>query len=698
MEKFSIVVPAGIRYISDWSKLEGGYNLEQYAFPHILDKQITGCGFTEYCLRNDMDIILCSPRKILLENKENQHPGEVFYFRNDLGESDKFDKDLVNLRKSPKRAASVMGNYIQQLKKDQQDKLLQQQINQQLNIKHAELKTYIGKMRSEHKPVKILVTYDSFRIVKDLLVMINALQDFHIVVDEWQAIFTDSRFKSDTELELLYALRDIQKVCYVSATPMMDKYLARLDEFKNLPFFEMDWISKDVLRVKRPNIDARGVNRLNETAGNIIKAYRSGKFEKAAYKDSITGNILEIESKEAVFYVNSVKNICDIIKREKLTPEECNILCAKSPDNLRKVKAAFKAACGARINELGTIPMLGEPHKMFTFCTRTVYLGADFYSTNARTFIFSDANVDSLAVDITQDLPQILGRQRLSINPWKDMANLYFKASEGIDQYTREDFDIIVQRKIEKSAELLQAIDAIGNRQNLVQAVAEKYKYCAETQNYKEDYVAVNAHGGSMLVPTFNKLVHVADERAFDIQLIDYKDRFSVFNAISSSRDIELNSLSLVVSEELHKFNSLTQFSDQLKYICEASYRLEEPQFNLLLDQTPIRIKNYYITLGPERCKASTYSLYRCEAEYEKILNNQSLSPKESILKTFEVGNRYTLKEIKEKLTEIYETVGYKKTAKASDLEEYFEVRVTKVISKDASKREKAYVILSIKQ
>ena len=64
---------------------------------------------------------------------------------------------------------------------------------------------------------------------------------------------------------------------------------------------------------------------------------------------------------------------------------------------------------------------------MFTFCTRTVYLGADFYSTNARSFIFSDANIDCLSVDISMDLEQILGRQRLIENPWKDYAKVFIR-------------------------------------------------------------------------------------------------------------------------------------------------------------------------------------------------------------------------------------------------------------------------------
>ena len=55
-------VPIGVRYISDWKELDlpkGHY---------ILNKIVTGCGFTEYCLNNCQKLILVSPRKFLLEN------------------------------------------------------------------------------------------------------------------------------------------------------------------------------------------------------------------------------------------------------------------------------------------------------------------------------------------------------------------------------------------------------------------------------------------------------------------------------------------------------------------------------------------------------------------------------------------------------------------------------------------------------
>ena len=94
MEKETIVVPKGIRYIDQWDS----FSLPNH--PCIINKTITGCGFTEYCLTSPDNVILCSPRKVLLENKEEQHKGEVFYARSGLEKSTNFEKDLTATKKS----------------------------------------------------------------------------------------------------------------------------------------------------------------------------------------------------------------------------------------------------------------------------------------------------------------------------------------------------------------------------------------------------------------------------------------------------------------------------------------------------------------------------------------------------------------------------------------------------------------------
>ena len=216
MKKEILVVPRGIRYISDWR------NYQILDFPHIVNKQLTGCGFTEYCLTNNTDTIICSPRRILLENKFEQHTGDVFYFRNLLDMYvNNFDQDIH----SPK----VINNTTD----DSENITL-------LSFKDlmSSLLNYIESRRQQHLPIKILVTYDSFRLVREFIEKSEfiSMDGFQIIIDEFQSIFVDSRFKSDTEIRFLRYLQGLSKVCFVSATPMLDRYLEMLDEFKDLPY------------------------------------------------------------------------------------------------------------------------------------------------------------------------------------------------------------------------------------------------------------------------------------------------------------------------------------------------------------------------------------------------------------------------------------------------------------------------------
>lgn len=248
MRKEKIVVPAGIRYISDWAE-QGGYCLEKYNYPHIINKQITGCGFTEYCLTNSLDIVLCSPRKILLENKEEQHENDVLYINNALGlndtSSESYDTDLAKANIKETKEQLIEAGYSEMLVDGTQlraEKMLEAIVD------------YIKTMKEQGRPCKILVTYDSFRHVKSVLSKLNLLHSFFVVVDEFQSIFVDSKFKSTTEIEFSSALEDVQRLCYVSATPMMDKYLERLECFRDLPYYEFDWSTEDRNRVIIPRL------------------------------------------------------------------------------------------------------------------------------------------------------------------------------------------------------------------------------------------------------------------------------------------------------------------------------------------------------------------------------------------------------------------------------------------------------------
>ena len=691
MKKTILKVPKGVRYISDWED----YDIGNYEFQHIMNKSITGCGFTEYCIRNKHHMIILSPRKLLLQNKKDQH-SDIFYFKNDLEKMVNYEKDLVLPDGKPKPIIEETKEEKERREKETLSRVLQLKSEVKEYWKSCVGPCYIPGL-SPYKPCKILVTYDSFRHVREALG--DDIKHFIVTVDEFQSVFTDVKFKSTTEIELLYQLRDLQKVCFVSATPMMDEFLEMLDEFKDLPYFELDWKSDDPGRVKKPTINVKVVNpskSVESEANTIIQKYLTGNFEKYRYTDD-NGELKEVISKEGVFYLNSVSSLARIIKKNELTPLNTNVLCAKTSENEKKILKAFgigkkelKKKYGLD-SCLGTIPTNGEPHKMFTFCTRTVYLGADFYSTNARTFIFSDANVDCLSVDISMDLEQILGRQRLKENPWKDCADLFVKTN--FIKVSYQEFKDHINEKINATKTLLEGYEKNPDPEFKKQMV-KVFLNLAKAFNYKENFVSVNQHCGKEPVPEFNNLMMVSELRAYQMQQVDYKDRFSVFSTIENTgccvTDDGLN-------EYLKKFNSFNTYVEKLRYLCEGI--TDESKRVKILDFIPLSFKNAYLVFGPTKLKSLSYKKSRIEEEYELTKNNQSSENDltKEIYSSFIIGEKYSKEFIKSNLKEIYNRTGYKKTPKANDLEKWFDMKSGLLNNKDTGKRDHCFIIMGKK-
>ena len=668
MRKHKLNVPKGINFLSYWN------NFRLFKFPYILNKQITGCGFTQWALTCPMNVILCSPRRILLENKFENYLEELetnklnysmYYAKNEYEKIIEVDKNLLVKDRSSINVLS---------KKLEEDRI---QKSKEFTIKFKkDLINYYNKCTNpfDNKYCKILVTYDSFRKVKETLEELKVFDQFHVIVDEFQSIFVDSKFKADTEIEFINQLQNVNNVCYVSATPMMDDYLNEIDEFKDLPYLELDWGKLDSTRLIKPKINPTPCSRIINKIQEIIEKYRTGQWKdsdnsiiRSIGKDS---KIQEIQSKEAVFYINSVKNICDIIKKCSLKQEECNILCANTDQNKEKIRKAFGVS-KADFQGLGKVPKKSEMHlnKMFTLCTRTVYLGADFYSTNARSFVFSDSNIECLAVDITLDLPQILGRQRNDNNPWKNELNVYFYSTRNSSKLSKEDFDNILKNKIETTNRILKDVSSGISVDTIL-----KLETAALVDHYVNDYISFDRHLGSVPVPKFNKLVMLSEKRAFEIQQIEFADRCSVRNTINNQFNIEDNEF---IVKFLKSYESCTNFIDKMKLTCEL-FKLSELE-NEIKEQALIRIDeqvaNYIRVLGVEKIESHSYIRIRLDREINKLINNQHIDLSEEIYKIFQIGERYSNKIIKSRLKTIYDSMNYRANPKASDLEEWFEIR-----------------------
>ena len=186
----------------------------------------------------------------------------------------------------------------------------------------------------------------------------------------------------------------------------------------------------------------------------------------------------------------------------------------------------------------------------------------------------------------------------------------------------------------------------------------------------------------------------VSEIRAFQIQQVDYKDRFTVFRTVSE----ELNLQDDKIIELLDEFNSLTGFPERMRAICEND--LTEDEIMKVLELIPIIYKNYYLSLGKAKIKSLSYRKTLLNQEYERQVNNQEKSRDliNTIIDSFKIGNRYLKSDIKNTLRDIYTRLDIVDSPKASKLEEIFDLKEVNMNDSLTGKRVKGYEILKKKK
>lgn len=647
MNRTKIQVPGGIRYLSQWTDF--GKQLPDCHF--ILNKALTGVGATEYFLKNNEKVILCSPRCSLIENKRPKHPDAWIY--RDI--SDNASSDGDGKTSKPKKKATF-----DDIKKF-----------------NEEVVEYIGVCKQNSKTPKIMTTYDSLGHIVDALRTISPTEpgNWTLVIDEFQVIFGDSNFKSLTEMIFLENAKFFTKAIFLSATPYLMEYLEQMDEFKDLPYLELEWPKEMEEKAIVTNITIKKGDSRGKICKKIIEKMRIGQTVKFGSK--------EIDTKEAVFYINNVADIIKITKACNLKSSEVNILCSRSQED-KLTKAGLK---------MGTFPKEGEPHKMFTFATKSVFLGVDFNSECAMSYVFADPSQKTLALDISTDLPQILGRQRLDRNPYRHEAILFVKENSlGLDD--KEFTEYIVQKK--KDTETL--IREFSSQSPEVQTLhIKKYRTSMERDRYKNDYLMVvdDRKTGKAIV-AFNTLYMFAEIRAWEISKKNFRSEYSIIKEQEKS-GITGTTGTMSTNPDVLTFKKTfegTKVTDKrIKEYCE--FRLQHPELIEEIDFVSTKYSDYWDALGFEGLKNKGFQESKILATlaeptpFGKIIDSVILEIRSQLKEKL-----YEVKEIKEMLNKAYKKAGLNKIAKAKDIEKYLSAK----IYQDSKTGKRYYDIQSIYQ
>ena len=478
MKKITLNVPDGIKYLSEWKEL---WNLLPMNQHYILNKRICGCGATEAYIGSDRKVILASPRKQLLYNKYSQHLSDNLHLYRYQGNREKYFESKSYSEKDIFAFNDELGKYI----------------------------------KSGGK--KILTTYDSLRKIKEVLVADEEnLDKWTVVVDEFQAMFYDCQFKPTTEYEFGQILGAFNTVVYLSATPFLESYLDMTRQFKDMTFYELLW-PESMMQIPKVEV-IKSKKSVFKLCSELIGKYREGKGNSTV----VDGK--EFVAKEAVFYINDVSIIKNIIKKNSLKADEVNIICSSKSENIKKLNELSREV-GEKFM-IGDIPGKGEPHKMFTFCTSTVYIGADFYSTNAYSYIFANPLVKSMTVDVSVDLQQIIGRQRLDTNPFRNTATLYFNTRKS--KVTEEELENSIKEKKDKTKKQIDNFNAVPNKDEQLQMMENTIRQ----QGHKEHYCCIIKDADNNVRIVENEILEISERRAWEVTNRIYNNDFSMYRAL----------------------------------------------------------------------------------------------------------------------------------------------------------------------
>lgn len=619
MNKKIINVPDGIKYLSEWKELWDLLPMNQH---YILNKRICGCGATEAYIASDRKVILVSPRKHLLYNKYSQHLSDNLHLYRYQGNREKYfesksysDKDILTF--------------------------------------YDELVRYVKSGGS-----KILTTYDSLRKALEVLIASGENPDeWIVVVDEFQAMFYDCQFKPTTEYEFGRILKAFPSVVYLSATPFLESYLDMTQQFKDVTIYELLW-SADMTRL--PNVEViKSKKSTPELCSGIIEAYRKGNGR------SMTMDGEEFIAKEAVFYINDIPAIRKIIRKSKLKADEVNIICSSKSENIKKLSELSRET-GEKF-EVGEIPGRGEAHKMFTFCTSTVYIGADFYSTNAYTYIFANPQVKSMTVDISVDLQQIIGRQRLEENPFRNSATLYFNTRKS--EVTKEELEESIREKKEKTRKQIDNYNAVPNKEEQLQMMENAIR----KQGHKEHYCCIIKDVTNEWSVVENEILEISDRRAWEVVNRIYNSDFSMYRALRTGAVLTkaLDSENPEIQKIFMEWNMDNRFERKAELYCDLYDNSPE-----LLEQCTFienKYRKYHDALGREGLEALCWredyiKQALAPTPFDKLPKDRIAG---KLIEALSIGKVYAKSEVKNILVDIYDELGITGKPSASDISGY---------------------------
>lgn len=556
--------------------------------PHncIFNKVITGCGGTTVALSNNECYIIAVPTQELIKNKIKRDDAGVGTYTLQNGET----REIFGL----------FGYSSYMMKKD--------------------LRDYI----ENHEIKKIMCTYDKMEM---LLHFIDP-KNYRLLVDEYHTLLKAYSFREKAINRVFSTFRMYKSFCFMSATPIMP-------DFKPSLLDDVEEVMAEWDNVEKITVNLQYSNKPFLTAANIINRYKADGFIE------VNGN----KSYEAFFFINSVNEICKILKHCNLTNDNARIICADTEDNRKKL-GDFNISTSNSAN------------KQFTFITCKSFEGVDYFSDSAISFVVSSASAEHTKLAIDTDIPQIVGRIRSKNNPFRNkIVHIYNRTNKDIDLITTFEEMTNITNITEEGAK--QQIERYNKATTRAEKIAIKRLINNDLILETEDGIY------------YNDAILKLDLYNFKVNQIIYKSGISVRTEYQE-RGIQATAITYNKEEgEMKTENENKAISFKEAYLKALSCQdLVQRDHYLKVDL----VKEAIEQLTPEEVKTARYIKKAVKelliSKNEKL--NQFTKAIKMIKKEMPYNEFVPVAKVKAILANIYEILGIKKKAKATDITAFF--------------------------
>ena len=491
---------------------------------------------------------------------------------------------------------------------------------------------------------KIIVTYDSLDKVTKWLEERGDLKEWKLCIDESHKMVDSAAFRLNAIDGVLNSFNKYKSFVFGTATPINDKY--QLPSLKHIPKVKIQWDCLEQVNVKYCHYGEK----INDVAAVLALGFINGERKGNSH-----------------IFINSVRSIGDIIRKMLkggfINHCDIRIVCADNSRNQNLIET--------KTSKEYYISPVGSEVKKVNFYTATAFEGCDIYDEEGKTFIVTDGNKDCTKIDIVTVLPQIIGRIRNS--RYNNTVDLLYTKNQYLCDISEEDFTEQVLKNISIAENDVKIYNSLNSDESNIREALIKYDSPFFIVDGDQLLVNENAWYNEMNnFTTMNNTYYVSKDGT----------KSTIVDGVKSYNGIEYdyNGMERVQIKGLNKFQlgKVSSFKD----LCIDCIVILDSEACLLRSANVVKIKSNHPTiykayrvLGVEQMKALEYR----KVDIEKALLIASNEPTNSYkivrFLNLRIGKWYSMSSIKSRLKVIYSDIDLSRTAKATDLKKWFNLK-----------------------